>query len=456
MTELNSKETNSAGKGKAFFDRGDEVAETGNWDFAIQMYLEGIRREPTNLERGHNPLREVSLKRKAQGGKSAGVMEALKRRGGKEPVDALVNSEFLLAKDPGNVGHMLALLKAALRLEAPAVANWICDIIFAAVRQAKRPNKRILVMIAEAYAQVEEFPSAVQACDMALRLNPSDGSLAEMVKNFSARATIKQGQYDGEGSFVKSVRDMDKQVELAQRDHMAQSREFLDKEIEKAREEYRASPEVAGKVDSLAEALLKIEEEGYENEAVDVLKKAHASTNMYRFKMRMDDIGTRQMRRRYNKLKAAGEDQSAAAVARELLAFELKMYADRAENYPTDMPIKFDLGYRQLLAGQIDEAIASLQQAQRDPKRRAQALNYLGQAFEKKGWHDVAVETYEKALQHDPSEERSKELHYNMALSLKAMDEKEKALDHFSQVAQMDYKFRDVRERIEALRKELE
>ena len=35
------------------------------------------------------------------------------------------------------------------------------------------------------------------------------------------------------------------------------------------------------------------------------------------------------------------------------------------------------------------------------------------------------------------------------------MDEKEKALDHFSQVAQMDYKFRDVRERIEALRKEL-
>ena len=36
----------TAGKGKAFFDRGDQVAETGNWDFAIEMYLQGIGRDP--------------------------------------------------------------------------------------------------------------------------------------------------------------------------------------------------------------------------------------------------------------------------------------------------------------------------------------------------------------------------------------------------------------------------
>ncbi len=56
-------------KGKAFFDRADQVAETGNWDFAIEMYLEGLRREPDNLQRGHQKLREVSLHRKVQGGK---------------------------------------------------------------------------------------------------------------------------------------------------------------------------------------------------------------------------------------------------------------------------------------------------------------------------------------------------------------------------------------------------
>ena len=65
MTQADKSTDQSTGKGKAFFDRGDQVAETGNWDFAIQMYLEGIRREPGNIARGHQPLRQVSLKRKA-------------------------------------------------------------------------------------------------------------------------------------------------------------------------------------------------------------------------------------------------------------------------------------------------------------------------------------------------------------------------------------------------------
>jgi hypothetical protein len=117
MTDLNSKEQATSGKGKAFFDRGDQVAETGNWDFAIQMYLEGIRREPGNLERGHRPLREVAVKRKAQGGKSAGLREAFKRRSGKDPAEALVNAEFVLAKDPLSLKAMVEVLKAARKLE---------------------------------------------------------------------------------------------------------------------------------------------------------------------------------------------------------------------------------------------------------------------------------------------------------------------------------------------------
>ena len=61
-------------KGQVFFDRADQVAETGNWDFAIELYLEGLLRDVGNIERGHLPLRAVSLKRKAQGGKSAGMV----------------------------------------------------------------------------------------------------------------------------------------------------------------------------------------------------------------------------------------------------------------------------------------------------------------------------------------------------------------------------------------------
>ncbi len=455
MTDVESEEKTGSEKGKAFFDRGDEVAETGNWDFAIQMYLEGIRREPGNLQRGHRLLREVSLKRKAQNGKPAGLIEKLKRAAAKEPLDALINAEYLLAKNPGNVSHMVAVLKAALKLAQPGLIQWISEILLEAMRRAKRPNRHICTMIANAFTGVEAYDLAVAACDIALKAHPNDGQLAEMAKNLSARDTIKQGKYDGETSFTESVRDLKTQMEMAQRDHLAQSRDFLEQEIAKARAEYEASPNIPGKIDAAADALLKIEEEAYENEAIDILNKAHRDTKAYRFKMRVDDIKIRQLLRRVRKLSAAGETDQARQTARQLLQFELDAYTERAENYPTDLTVKYELGRRQLQIGKTDDAIVSLQQAQRDPKRRIRALNLLGQAFQKKGWHHEAVENFEKALQMEPSEERAKELHYNLAHALKAMGEKEKALDHLSDVAQLDYTYKDVREQIEALRKEL-
>ena len=100
---------------------------------------------------------------------------------------------------------------------------------------------------------------------------------------------------------------------------------------------------------------------------------------------------------------------------KKLLAFELAVYADRAEHYPSDLSIKFELGRRQLAAGRIDEAIGSLQQAQRDPKRRVLALALLGGAFARKDWHREAVETFQRALDHEPSEEQAKQLHYSLA-----------------------------------------
>ena len=69
MTETNSIE--GPGKGKAFFDRAKAVAATGNYDYAIDMYIEGLNREPFNVEE-HKQLRDTALRRKVSGGKAAG------------------------------------------------------------------------------------------------------------------------------------------------------------------------------------------------------------------------------------------------------------------------------------------------------------------------------------------------------------------------------------------------
>jgi tetratricopeptide (TPR) repeat protein len=100
---------------------------------------------------------------------------------------------------------------------------------------------------------------------------------------------------------------------------------------------------------------------------MDVLRKAHHDLNAYQFKLRLGDIRIRQMSRRYRDLVTAGDKAAAIEQARAQLDFELEEYKERCHNYPTDLALKFELGKRLFLATKYDEAIASLQQAQRDP-----------------------------------------------------------------------------------------
>jgi hypothetical protein len=46
-------------KARAFFDKAAKVAETDNFDYAIDMYLQGLRHAPDALKEGHLPLCET-------------------------------------------------------------------------------------------------------------------------------------------------------------------------------------------------------------------------------------------------------------------------------------------------------------------------------------------------------------------------------------------------------------
>ena len=55
-----------------FFDRGGNcVADTGNFEYAIEMYIQGLTVDPENIE-AHQALRDIAMKRKASGGKPMG------------------------------------------------------------------------------------------------------------------------------------------------------------------------------------------------------------------------------------------------------------------------------------------------------------------------------------------------------------------------------------------------
>ena len=457
MTEADTQnppeEPAKPSKGKAFFERAEQVAETGNWDFAIELYIEGIKRDPGNIERGYQPLREASLNRKVQGGKGPGMVDKFKHRPGKDPVTNLANATFLLAKEPGSQQLMHQVLQCAMKLELPAVIKWVCDILLDSQRQAKKANVKLLMVIAENYTNIDEFTHAIQACELARKAAPNDAVIQQTLSDLSAKYTIHKGKYDQEGDFSEKVADLEGQKKLMEKDHIVQSEDFLLAEIENARKEYLASPEVPGKVNAFVDALLKIPDEAYEGEAVDVLTKAHSDSGTYQYKLRIGDIKIKQMTRRYRKLVQSGDEEGAKEQIRVQLAFELNEFKERSINYPTDLKLKFELGRRQYLAGMYDDAIASLQQAQRDPRNHLKAMSYLGQAFEAKGWFREAGETYVRALESEMSEDNTKELRYNLGSVLEKMDKVVDAREQFSAVAQIDYNYKDVRERLDAVNK---
>jgi tetratricopeptide (TPR) repeat protein len=291
---------------------------------------------------------------------------------------------------------------------------------------------------------------------MARQYEPNDPVLQDANRRLSAQHAIQIGGYEQEGDFTKGVKDMDHQQELMQEDSMVQDEEYLLDQIRKARQEYLESPKVAGKVNAVVAALLKMENEAYENEAIDILTKAHKDSGAYQFKMQIGDIRIRQMSRRFRQVRDEGDQAGAREQARRQLAFELEEFTERSANYPTDLALRFELGRRQFLSGMHDEAIASLQMAQRDPRRSLRAQALVGQAFMRKGWLTEAIQTFERALVAELTEERSKELRYFLGDALDKNGELQRAQEQFSLVAQIDYNYKDVRERIEAVRKKIQ
>src|SRR5262249_21769843 len=105
--------TSDADKGKArkWFDQARKVADTKNYDYAIECYISGLRLWPDALDEGHKPLRVAAMARKMAGKKPLGFMEARKHPiAGKDHRQNMLNAEFQWAHDPLNVTLMESVI----------------------------------------------------------------------------------------------------------------------------------------------------------------------------------------------------------------------------------------------------------------------------------------------------------------------------------------------------------
>jgi tetratricopeptide (TPR) repeat protein len=82
-----------------------------------------------------------------------------------------------------------------------------------------------------------------------------------------------------------------------------------------------------------------------------------------------------------------------------------------------------------------------------------QAFTWLAQCFLEKGVPQAAIRWYEKALKLPAIDSEARTaLHYELAAAYEAAENKQAALNHFMEVYGANIEYRDVSERIKALK----
>ena len=457
------EENNQAlARAKSFFEKARKVAETNNFDYAVDLYLQGLRYSPDALEEGHLPLCELALHRQGKGGKKPSMVEKMKHLRGKTPLEQMLKAEYLFAKDPEHMPYGEEMLKGAVAGGYKKTANWIANLVFQTNNAAKKPSAKTYILLKDSYAALGQFDKAVVACQRASKLRPEDGRLADEFKNLSAELTMARGKYDTEGDFRKAIKNREEQEKLHSQAGVIKTEDYRVKAVEDARKKVTQNPNLTVNIFSLADALAGMENDKGENEAIALLENTYKNKKDFSFQQRANQLRITQLRRKIREAKACLEtnpDDAQIKAAFEQLTgqlnnTELEHYKLSVQNYPTNLAAKFEYAIRLVRNKQYNEAIPLFQEAQKDPRRKIAAANKIGFCFFMKGWLADAIDIYTKAIEsHEIKDDATgKELRYNLALAYEQQGETEKALEIYRKIAQLDFGYKDVSQRVDKLR----
>jgi hypothetical protein len=273
---------------------------------------------------------------------------------------------------------------------------------------------------------------------------------------------MSSGKYASGGSFRDSIRDMGRQKDLLDQDKDVRDMDVMQRMIVLAEAEYDASPNESGKLSKLVDALRRTERPEDEDRAIELLKHEYERTGQFKFRLTQGQIRLGQLTRKERQLRAARDkDKTNQQLREEYRLFlrekteeELKEYKLWTENYPTDASYRFEMAKRMFMLEEYNDTIPLLQHVRSDPRFKVEATTLLGRAFLGAGFTAEAVEILELAIKEYPhgGDAKSTDMHYWYARALEAAKDNVQAIKMYSRVAQWNFNYRDVQERIKRLR----
>ncbi len=458
---------NSPEKASKFFEHARTTQDTGNYDYAMQLWLRGMAFSPHDM----NALEAfcgAALSFSNQNGKKGPSKETVKAASGaKGPIAKYLAALLVWALKPADTGHAVKVAEAASSADLPEPAYWLGERALRALQADAKPKKDAAVKLMRAMQSLGAFDLATKAGEAAVRIDPADGKLAQDVRNMSAEATLSQGGFEdrGQGGFRKNIRDADKQRELADEDSISKSADTIERLLERAKADLESRPDDIPAAKTYIKRLLERGTKDDEKLAYSIAMKAFKKHGQFSFRQQAGDIQMRVARRKLVALRTkaeSGEQKYTDELAEfepKFRQLEIQEFAARVEAFPTDAGPKYELGRRYYDAGEYQKAIPLLQKSQSDGKYKARSLAMLGESFGKIGMIDPAIDTLRQAItsHSDDRDETGMQLRYALmdALSRKAEAEEDgdaaaEAEKIASGIAMQQFDYRDIQARYEA------
>ncbi len=464
-------------KAKAFFDHAETAHDSGNYEYAMQMWLSGLMRDPSNMDSLKRFLRsaEVFSIENPKKGASKEVKSVANAKG---DLGKFINSLLDFGLKPIDTSNAIRVTAATAKLGLTEQTQLLGEHALKLAQQDKKPKKDMFIKLLDSFESAGAFKLAAIAGEAACQMDRSDGELVVRVRNMLAQSTMSEGGYDDReaGGFEKNIRNVDKQLELSQEDSASKTSDTKDQLIVRAADDYKERPGDLAVLSKYAKALAERGKSADLLKAMTLYSKAYKESQQPRYRMLAGEIQLRMGRRRIEKLtKMIKADASNTEASQKLQEsekayhkLEMSELMFQVENYPTDLGLKYKLGKMFFKDKLFKEAIEQFQIAQTEPKLRREVLNMMAQSFvQLGGWEDAAIQTFEQAMEGitDPNSELGMDLRYGLmdALQIKAVkdgdiESAEKADKLAAGIAIQSFSYRDVAERrnqIKALISEL-
>ncbi len=443
------------------WEKGKMALDRHNYEYAVAIFNQVLDREPAFYE-CREALR-VAQSKKSGGGtgffkkmiSGAGSQPALAKgqlQLMKNPLDAIKTAEQVLNGDPNSSAAHKLLAEAALAADLPKTAVLSLQIV---VKNSPK-DEDALKALARAYSSAGQGEKAEQIMAELMRLHPADLALLDELKDISARKTLNEGGYEalssGTGSYRDILKNKDEAVALEQEKRQVKADDVAQRMITQYEAELAAEPNNLKILRSLAELYSSkkrydlaletynriIEKEGNTDPS---LQKAIAETTIRKLDEAIAQIDPA----------APDAAEKTANLKAERDEFVITECKQRAERYPNDLIIRFELAELYFKAGRIAEAMPEFQKAQANPNKRLQAMSYMGQCLARRGMNDMAARTLQNALKEKGAfDDEKKELYYALGGVLEKMGKSEEAMEQYKQIYEVDMGFRDVSAKIDA------